>query len=141
MTTYVLAATPGATLASAQDMLAAGTLTAYTQRANGTQRHLELAPLGSTRRDTAEWVSERLEDGATVAQVAAELHVSKPTVRRMIMSLELTEEIEAGEWDAVWAEANELPYSEPADTASVEELAQVFQGEPVDEPTVLRVLL
>lgn len=149
MTTYVLAATANATLATAREMLEAGTLTAYTQRGNGTLRHLELAPLGSTRRDTAEWISERLEDGATVAQVAAELHVSKPTVRRMIMSLELTEEVEAGEWDQVWAEANELPYAEPIETASPEQLAQVFHrraDDPVvedtaDELTVLRVHL
>lgn len=129
MTTYILAATRNATLASAADMLAAGHLTAYTERANGTTRHLDLAPLGSTRRDTAEWISERLEDGATVAAVARELHVSVPTVRRIIMSLELTEEIEAGEWDQVWAETNELPYAEPADTASTDELAAVFAAD------------
>lgn len=129
MTTYILAATRNATLASAADMLAAGHLTAYTERANGTTRHLDLAPLGSTRRDTAEWISERLEDGATVAAVARELHVSVPTVRRIIMSLELTEEIEAGEWDQVWAEANELPYSEPAETASTDELVSVFAAD------------
>lgn len=126
MTTYILAATRNATLASAADMLNAGTLTAYTERANGTTRHIDLAPVGSTRRDTAEWISERLDEGHTVGAVARELHVSIPTVRRIIMSLELTEEIEAGEWDQVWAEANDLGYAEPADTAGAEELAAVF---------------
>lgn len=123
MTTFILAATANATvIADPKAMLDAGELTAYSVRSNGTTRHLDLAPLGSTRRDTAEWINERLEDGATVAQVAHELHVSKATVRRFIMSLELTEEIEAGEWDQVWADANELPYTEPVDTASVDEL-------------------
>jgi hypothetical protein len=119
MTEFIIAAskTTTAVRASAKDMLDAGELTAYSVRADGTTRHLELCPVGSTRRDTAEWISERLEDGATVAQVAGELHVSKPTVRRFIMALELTEEIEAGEWDQVWADANDLPYLENADTA------------------------
>lgn len=138
MTTFILAATSTEITADPKAMLDAGQLTAYSVRANGTTRHLELAPLGSTRRDTAEWISERLEDGATVAQVASELHVSKPTVRRFIMALELTEEIEAGEWDQVWADAQDLPYAEPADTASVDDmlvaLAEEVQGG--DDPLV-----
>lgn len=119
MTTFILSAARTVTAAemgTAATMLAAGTLTAHSVRANGTTRHLELAPLGSTRRDAAEWVSERLEDGASVRTVARELHVSVPTVRRMLLALELTEEIEAGEWDQVWAEANGLGYDEPVDT-------------------------
>lgn len=107
MTTFILA--PAARTAADQvvadpkAMLDAGLLVAYSERGNGTTRRLDLCPVGSTRRDTAEWVSERLEDGATVRQVARELHVSVATVRRFIMALELTEEIEAGEWDDVWA--------------------------------------
>jgi hypothetical protein len=109
MTTFILS--PAARTAADQvvadpkAMLDAGLLVAYSERANGTTRHLELAPVGSTRRDTAEWISERLDEGATVKQVARELHASVPTVRRLLMSLELTEEIEAGEWDDVWADA------------------------------------
>jgi hypothetical protein len=109
MTTFILS--PAARTAADQvvadpkAMLDAGLLVAYSERANGTTRHLELCPVGSTRRDTAEWISERLDDGATVRTVARELHVSVPTVRRFIMALELTEEIEAGEWDDVWADA------------------------------------
>lgn len=85
-----------------KSMLEAGTLAAYTVRSNGTTRHLDLAPLGSTRRDTAEWINEQMEDGASVAQVARDLHVSNATVRRYLLSLQLTEEIEAGEWDEIW---------------------------------------
>jgi hypothetical protein len=107
MTTFILA--PAAHVSAAQvvanptAMLDAGQLVAYSERANGTTRRLELCPVGSTRRDTAEWISERLDDGATLRTVARELHVSVPTVRRFIMALELIEEIEAGEWDDVWA--------------------------------------
>lgn len=104
MTTFILAARPAATItADPKAMLDANLLVAYSERSNGTTRRLELCPVGSTRRDTAEWISERLEEGRTLKQVATELHVSLPTVRRFIMALELTEEIEAGEWDDVWA--------------------------------------
>ena len=149
MTEFILAATTTEITADPKAMLDAGQLTAYSVRSNGTTRHLELAPLGSTRRDTAEWINERLGDGASVAQVAHELHVSKPTVRRFIMALELTEEIEAGEWDQVWAEANGLPYSEPVDTADLEEMfaevrAEVFAPvapQPADELFLMTVHL
>jgi hypothetical protein len=109
MTTFILA--PAARTAADQvvvdpkAMLDAGLLVAYSERANGTTRRLELCPVGSTRRDTAEWISERLDEGATLKTVARELHVSLPTVRRFIMALELTEEIEAGDWNEVWAAA------------------------------------
>jgi len=107
MATFLLTIARGVTAeqvsADPQAMLEAGHLAAYTVRANGTTRHLELAPLGSTRRDTAEWISEQLADGRSVAQVARDLHVSNATVRRYLLSLELTEEIEAGEWDEFWA--------------------------------------
>lgn len=128
MATFILAAKSSVKATDVQAdpkvMLDAGQLTAYTERANGTTRHLELCPLGSTRRDTAEWISERLNDGASVALVARELHVSTPVIRRLIMALELTEAIEAGEYDEVWAEANDLapvalaqePVEEPVET-------------------------
>lgn len=107
MTTFILAAARHATadqiIADPKAMLDAGLLVAYSERANGTTRRLELAPVGSTRRDTAEWISERLDDGRSVRQVAAELHVSTSVIRRFLLALELTEEIEAGEWDDVWA--------------------------------------
>lgn len=81
-------------------MLAAGEVEAYRVRSNGTMRHLELYPLGSTAREAAEYVSDAIEyDGRSVANVARELHVSTPTVRRYLEGLELTEEVEAGDWD------------------------------------------
>jgi hypothetical protein len=130
MTVFILSAAKGVAanqiIADPKAMLDAGHLTAYTERGNGTTRHLELAPIGSTRRDTAEWISEQVEDGRSLRAVANELHVSLPTVRRHLMALELTEDIEAGEYDQVWAEAQELPYTEPADTADADTEAEVL---------------
>lgn len=91
-------------------MLEQGLLAAYRVRANGTMRHLDLAPVGSTLRDTAEYVSDRVDmDGASVQAVARELHVSTATVRRYLESLELTEEVEAGEWDDLAFDGQGMP--------------------------------
>lgn len=131
MTTFILApdsrVAANQVVADPQAMLDAGLLVAYSERANGTTRRLELCPVGSTRRDTAEWISERLDDGATLKTVARELHVSVPTVRRFIMALELTEEIEAGEWDDVWATTQGFAAPVDLDTEDrAEVLMQVF---------------
>lgn len=113
MTTFVLSPTPQLTAASPyrspRVMLEQGLLAAYTQRDNGTLRHLELAPLGSTRRDTAEWVSEQMVDGLAVKAIAREMHVSVATVRRYLLSLELTEQIEADEWEDLGFDATGEP--------------------------------
>lgn len=103
MTTYALAPNSKWAAGSANTpsaMLEAGQLAAYRVRGTGTLRHLDLVPLGSTARDAAEWVSDAIDfDGRSVQSVARELHVSTATVRRYLEALELTEEVEAGEWD------------------------------------------
>lgn len=106
MTEYALAPTSKFTTDSPyrtpRVMLEQGLLRAYRVRSNGTMRHLELYPLGSTAREAAEWVSDRVDmDGASVQAVARELHVSTPTIRRYLEGLELTEDIEAGDWDGL----------------------------------------
>jgi len=113
MTTFVLSPTSAFTAASPyrspRVMLEQDLLAAYTQRDNGTLRHLELAPLGSPRRDTAEWVSEQVGDGMAVKAIAREMHVSVATVRRYLLSLELTEQIEADEWEDLGFDAEGEP--------------------------------
>lgn len=106
MTTFILCPTaswPATTspYRTPRVMLEQGMVRAYTEREDGTTRHLDLAPLGSTRRDTAEWINEQMEDGMSVKALSRDLHISVATVRRFLLSLELTEEIEAGDWDAL----------------------------------------
>jgi hypothetical protein len=105
MTTFVLAPTTAWSYstgyATPRVMLEQGLLAAYRQRDNGTLRHIDLAPVGSSRRETAEWVYDQTADGRTVAAIARDLHSSVATVRRFLESLELTEEVEAGEWDGL----------------------------------------
>lgn len=122
-------------------MLEQGLLAAYRVRSNGTMRHLELYPLGSTVREAAEYVSDRIDmDGATVQAVARELHVSTPTIRRYLESLELTEEIEAGEWDGLSFDSAGNPVWDMAWVESELEADELVNSEtgPVPAPQPAR---
>src|ERR1044072_5150481 len=97
MTEYALAPSRKGTVGSAHNTPSArrdaGELTAYRVRSNGTMRHLELYPLGSTAREAAEWINDAIEmDGRSVQSVGRELNISTPTVRRFLEGLALTEE-------------------------------------------------
>lgn len=106
MSNYTFAIEPrkGARLyPTAAEQLNSGGLVAYSLRSNGTERRWELCPVGSERREVAEWIIDEIEvEGRSVSSVARSLHVSNATVRRIIEALDLTEEIEAGEWDELW---------------------------------------
>lgn len=118
-------------------MLEQGLLSAYRVRENGTMRHLELYPLGSTAREAAEWISDRIDmDGATVQAVARELHVSTPTIRRYLEGLELTEDIEAGDWDGLSFDSAGNPVFDTAWVETEGEAAELADAdEPVEELT------
>jgi hypothetical protein len=146
MTEYALAPnrkfTAESIYRSPRVMLAEGLLAAYRVRENGTVRHIDLVPLGSTARETAEWVSDRVDmDGASVQAVARELHISTPTVRRILEALELTEEIESGDWDGLHFDSTGAPVFDTAcaedeegaeDTAAdlVEDISDLLDNAP-----------
>lgn len=128
MITFILEpSNPNATVRSARDMLDANELVAYVVRDNEKLRRAQLYPVGSTVRETAEWIYDQVVvDERSVRAVAREIHVATSTVRRFLENLDITEQIEAGEWDQEWAELHELPYEIPADELDNEELAAVF---------------
>ena len=76
---------------------AEGKVKFHTERGNGTTRRIQFLAAGTAERETAEWVAEQREEGVTMKAIAATLHVSVPTVRRMINALLLTEEFEQAE--------------------------------------------
>jgi AcrR family transcriptional regulator len=140
MTEYALAPTSNWDAANSpyrtpRVMLEQGMLRAYRVRSNGTMRHLELYPLGSTPREAAEWISDRIDmDGASVQAVARELHVSTPTIRRYLEGLELTEDIEDGGWDGLHFDSAGNPVFDTAWTESEEEAAELADtDEQVEE--------
>lgn len=66
----------------------------HTERGNGTFRRVHFLADGTKEREIAEWVADQREQGVTMRKIAAELHMSVPSVRRMINDLILTEEFE-----------------------------------------------
>lgn len=84
----------------------------YRQRANGTTRHVPLLAEGTDARADAEWVQAQRDEGRTMKAISAEVHLSVPTLRRMLTSLALTEECEdpEGEWADVLAEGTDVVF-------------------------------
>lgn len=68
----------------------------HKERYNGTTRHL---PTSEEHVQTGEWILEQRDAGRTMKSIAAEMHVSVPTVRRRINSALLAREVDEGEWD------------------------------------------
>lgn len=118
---------------SLQEMLDANELVAYRVRSNGTTRLIKLLPVASTDREVAEWIYDQTEDSRTVQSVAREIHASTATVRRYLEALEITEQIEAGEWGAEWAGLNGFSYEEPADELTSAGMTDTFFGERTDD--------
>lgn len=67
----------------------------YRVRENGTYRHIPF--LTGEDREHAQWIASQREAGRTMKEIADELHLSIPTVRRMINGLLLVEEVEEAE--------------------------------------------
>jgi hypothetical protein len=97
---------------------AAGTVALYRLRGTGTTRRLPW--LTGAALETAEWYRLRVNQGATVRQVAEECLTSKPTVRRALNALALMEEITDGVHDDAYTEG-------------VTEI--LFSGEDTDDET------
>lgn len=80
----------------------------HIERGNGTYRRLQFLAPGTAERAAAEAVVAKREQGVTMKTIAAELHVSVPTVRRMITALLVTtstEEQSQADFAAVLAAA------------------------------------
>jgi len=84
--------------------LAAGAVTMHRVRRTGTLRHLPYLAPGTTAREEADWYGMRLDEGATVKDLAAEVGMRPLTVRRALWSLDLAEDIEDGSLDDLWDE-------------------------------------
>lgn len=95
----------------------------HTVRSNGSTRRVQFLAEGTADREVAEWVLAQREEGATMKAIAAEMHVSVPTVRRMINALLLTQEME---------EADTEDLAEILADAAVEEEATSTEAAPVE---------
>lgn len=71
-----------------------GSVKFHTFGGNGKYRRVQFLAEGTVARDTAEWITAQRNEGRSMKSIAAEMHVSQPTVRRMINALVLTQEVE-----------------------------------------------
>lgn len=88
--------------AVAADLAAAakqGKATFHVRRSDGTFRRMAYLPPGSAARRTAEQVEKKRSQSPPVSMkdIAKGMHVSIPTVRRILNNLELSRHIEAGD--------------------------------------------
>lgn len=95
MTSLVITTAPTTTTATFLADAAEGKVTFHAERGNGTFRRVHFLAEGTTARETAEWVLAQRDAGRTMRAIATEMHVSIPSVRRIINDLLLTHEVEA----------------------------------------------
>ena len=83
---------PGALAA----LCAAGSVRLFRQRASGSLRALPYLCPGTHARETAEYLADLVDDGASVAAAATATGLSRASVRRALANLSLAEDIEDG---------------------------------------------
>lgn len=109
---------------------AKGTVKFYTERSNGTTRHVQFLAEGTADREVAEWVLVQRDAGVPMRSIANEMHASIPTVRRMINALLLTLEVEEYDTDEI-ADLLALVDSEEPQSAPEAEASPVAEQQPV----------
>jgi hypothetical protein len=121
MSTIEIRVTESTTVESFAQDVAAGKVKFYRVRGNGTTRHVPFFAAGTKEREEAEWVLEQREDGRTMREIADELHLSVPSVRRMINSALLSDEVdeyESEDIEDLLAEAKQEETSEAVEESA-----------------------
>jgi len=115
-------ADPSASAGLLAAAVAEGRIKLYRQRANGSTRRITYLAPGSTARDEAEYLAMRVDEGMSVAALAIDTDLSRPTIRRTLAALEWAEEIEDGEWDDMYADDVDALFVFGSDDEAGEEL-------------------
>lgn len=90
---------PSAVAETLQAAAAAGRVIFHVRRENGTLRRMNYYKPGSAQRRLAERIEKAREKGIPMKDIAARMHISIPTVRRIINNLELSKHVEAGDFN------------------------------------------
>lgn len=127
MTTFTATATKAITVDTFAEAVQAEEVKFHTVRSNGTTRRIRV--LKGDELEIAEWVMEQREEGVTMKDIAKEMSVSVPTVRRMINRYLLTEEVAEADQDdaAEWVELAE------ANRQALEEAKATTPEQPATE--------
>jgi len=87
-----------------------GAVKFYRVRANGSTRAVPYLPEGTEAREVAEWIANEVEEGKSVAVVADETGLSRATVRRAIVCIELADDLYDGELSEMYEEGVDAIY-------------------------------
>ena len=90
---------PTAVAENIQAAAADGRVTFHIRRADGSLRRMSYLKPGSPQRRVAERIMKAREKGVPMKDIADKMHISIPTVRRIINNLELSLHVEAGDWN------------------------------------------
>lgn len=131
MSGIAITAAAGTTVETFVQAAAEGSVKFYRLRDNGTYRHIPFLAADSKDRETAEWVAEQREEGVTMKAIAADMHMSIPSVRRVLNSLLLTEEVEEYDTDEI-AEILADIAEVTVEGVVVEAVAQAAQADAAD---------
>lgn len=118
-TNVIATVDPSAVASSLEAAAKQGKATFYVRRSDNTFRRMAYLPPNSSARRTAEKVEkQRLQSPpVSMKDIAKEMHVSIPTVRRILNNLELSRHVEAG--DMTYAVAMANPGNEVAQPVTV----------------------
>jgi hypothetical protein len=93
VSTIEIRVTENVTVDNFAESIANGNVQFYRVRGNGTTRHIPVFAEGTKEFEVAEYVAEQREEGTTMKALATELHMSVPSVRRLINSYLLSDEV------------------------------------------------
>lgn len=111
------------------ESVASGKVKFYRVRSNGTTRHVPFFAEGSKEREEGEWVLEQREEGRTMQDIASELHLSVPSVRRMINSALLADEVDEYDEEDIVALLQEAHAEDTEATAETQAPAETTEAE------------
>jgi hypothetical protein len=113
MSTIEIRVTEAVTVANFTESVANGNVQFYRVRGNGTTRHIPVFAEGTEAFEKAEWVAEQREEGKTMKALATELHMSVPSVRRLLNSYLLSDEVAGYEPEDIEELLAEATVAEP----------------------------
>lgn len=134
-TTIQVAATKPITAFTFKEEALAGNVLFHSVRSDGTVRRIRLLVPDTEEFETAEWVMEQREAKVPMRNIARQMHLAVPTVRRLINRYLLTE-------DVLDADAEELAELSSAANAGLDPEHVPDHVQPIaDRPSIADAVL
>lgn len=132
MTSIMTVVTEDVTVENFPQAVAEGKVTFYSVRDNGSTRRIQYPIEGTKEREIADWVLDQRDEGRTMRSIADEMHMSIPSVRRIINAVLLAQEVEEYEAEDI---ASLLDFDADPEEGAVTHTLDSENGlRPVDAP-------